>query len=73
MTVNSPCIRVCCLDDDDVCLGCYRTLNEITGWAAMSEPDKSECLSRCAERQAKDAERRGHWRSWPTPPDPAPR
>jgi len=32
----SPCNRVCTLDDDNVCLGCRRTLREIVGWAGMT-------------------------------------
>ena len=30
--VRSPCISHCCLDDDDICLGCFRHIDEITGW-----------------------------------------
>ncbi|MBT2912746.1 DUF1289 domain-containing protein, partial [Vibrio anguillarum] len=25
---KSPCIRQCCLDEMDICLGCFRSLNE---------------------------------------------
>ncbi len=32
---QSPCIRACTLDTDtDICLGCYRTLAEITAWSS---------------------------------------
>ncbi|WP_153020625.1 DUF1289 domain-containing protein [Pseudomonas sp. BMS12] len=31
-TVESPCRRQCCLDDQDRCLGCGRTLAEILEW-----------------------------------------
>lgn len=27
-----PCVRVCCLNDKDVCIGCYRSLEEIKLW-----------------------------------------
>ncbi|EKO3464267.1 DUF1289 domain-containing protein [Vibrio fluvialis] len=37
--VPSPCIRNCCLDDNDVCLGCFRTLEEILAWTRSSEPE----------------------------------
>lgn len=30
--ISSPCIRNCCLDNEDVCLGCFRSLPEIIGW-----------------------------------------
>jgi predicted Fe-S protein YdhL (DUF1289 family) len=31
----SPCLSICTLDDDNVCMGCLRTLHEIKGWALM--------------------------------------
>ena len=30
--VKSPCIEVCSLNSEDVCIGCYRTANEIIEW-----------------------------------------
>ncbi|WP_263143945.1 DUF1289 domain-containing protein [Pseudomonas sp. RIT-PI-AD] len=33
----SPCVRQCCLDDAQVCLGCGRTLDEIREWRAASD------------------------------------
>lgn len=48
--VASPCVRLCTLDDHDVCLGCGRTLLEITGWTKMSAPDKAACVARARER-----------------------
>lgn len=35
-TVQSPCVRICTLDDDDVCIGCGRTLKEIKRWNSYS-------------------------------------
>lgn len=32
----SPCVRRCCLDDHDICLGCGRTLDEILAWGEAS-------------------------------------
>ena len=28
-----PCVRLCCLDEQDVCLGCHRTLEQINNGA----------------------------------------
>lgn len=42
--VESPCQRRCCLDDDDTCVGCGRTLNEIRAW---SESDTAQRLAIC--------------------------
>ncbi len=48
----SPCVRICCLDDDNVCIGCGRTLDEIRRWSEMPEWDKREVLRQAAERRA---------------------
>jgi predicted Fe-S protein YdhL (DUF1289 family) len=36
----SPCILICTLDDDKHCLGCGRTLAEITAWSGMSAEEQ---------------------------------
>ena len=48
----SPCVRICCLDDNDVCLGCGRTLDEIRRWSEMSDAQKRLTVEQAAERQA---------------------
>ncbi len=51
----SPCVRNCCLDDDNVCLGCGRSLDEIVSWSTADDTEKRAILSRsrlrAAERQ----------------------
>ena len=32
----SPCLSICTLDEDSVCMGCLRTLDEIKTWALKS-------------------------------------
>ncbi|WP_435236887.1 DUF1289 domain-containing protein [Psychromonas sp. PT13] len=48
---ESPCVRSCCLDGNDVCLGCYRTLNEILNWVKSPEQDKQLIISNCEFRK----------------------
>lgn len=48
--VRSPCISVCVLDDEDICMGCYRSAAEITDWVMMSNDEKREVLRRSRER-----------------------
>ena len=50
-SVPSPCVRNCCLDDQDICLGCYRSITEITGWSAADNHQRSEILLRCSLRR----------------------
>jgi uncharacterized protein len=59
--LESPCIRNCCLDEQDICLGCYRSIQEITGWSQASDINKQEILTRCAQRKEKAKQR---WRSY---------
>jgi predicted Fe-S protein YdhL (DUF1289 family) len=46
----SPCVRNCCLDDDNVCMGCGRSLAEIVQWGTASDADKTAILARSRER-----------------------
>lgn len=50
-SVTSPCVRNCCLDDQDICLGCYRSITEITGWSAADNHQRNEILKRCELRR----------------------
>jgi uncharacterized protein len=47
---DSPCISICVLDDDDICMGCYRSAEEITDWFMASKEQKRECLRKAKER-----------------------
>jgi predicted Fe-S protein YdhL (DUF1289 family) len=38
--VASPCIRLCTLDDQDVCLGCFRSMAEICAWSRASNDER---------------------------------
>ena len=51
LTVKSPCVRNCCLDLDDICLGCFRHLDEITGWQAFSNEEKNAVVLHCQKRR----------------------
>jgi predicted Fe-S protein YdhL (DUF1289 family) len=46
-TIKSPCIRHCCLDGDDVCVGCYRTITEIMDWQKSTQSEKLYILANC--------------------------
>lgn len=52
--IQSPCINVCRMQDH-LCLGCYRTLDEIAQWSQMSDADKRHVLSKVASRSAGEA------------------
>lgn len=46
----SPCVRNCCLDEANVCMGCGRSLEEIVRWSTTSDTDKAAILARSRER-----------------------
>jgi len=58
ISIESPCVRNCCLDDDDVCMGCFRTLDEIKDWASSSEQQKLNVLESCLRRKQIKQQRR---------------
>ena len=47
---RSPCVSICALDADDICIGCYRSANEITDWFLADEKEKEAILERARER-----------------------
>ena len=47
---ESPCISVCLLDENDICVGCYRSADEITDWFMADADEKREILARAGER-----------------------
>ncbi len=51
--IESPCVRNCCLDDKDVCLGCFRTLEEIKSWGA-APPQLRQAIIRNADLRKKE-------------------
>lgn len=50
--IKSPCVRNCCLDDYDVCVGCGRTLEEILIWGSAEPDEKRRILNRISQHEA---------------------
>jgi len=49
--VRSPCVNVCALNQNDVCIGCQRTGEEIRCWSTMTDAERQEVLLKVAERE----------------------
>ena len=49
--VQSPCVRNCCLDDGDTCLGCFRSLEEIKEWGIVDNYRRREILQNARHRK----------------------
>jgi len=48
---DSPCIRSCCLDEVDVCIGCGRHVQEILRWSQAGPEERQAILGRAAARR----------------------
>lgn len=50
--ITSPCTRNCCLDLEDICLGCFRHITEICGWNLYTHVEKLDVLEATEKRKA---------------------
>jgi len=48
----SPCILICTLDDDKRCVGCGRSLEQISGWALMNKDEQWAVIDELAARES---------------------
>jgi predicted Fe-S protein YdhL (DUF1289 family) len=51
--IESPCVRNCCLDDRDICLGCFRSLQEIRDWSQATN-ELRESILLLADKRKQD-------------------
>jgi len=43
-------VSICALDEDDICTGCQRSVDEIRRWSCMNNAERRDVLLRCHER-----------------------
>lgn len=48
--VASPCVDICRLDAQGLCIGCRRTIGEISEWSRASEARRREIVDGLAAR-----------------------
>ncbi len=54
--VASPCISVCVMDaSGGLCIGCFRTLDEIAAWSVLDAGAKRAVLAALPARRARSA------------------
>ena len=46
----SPCVGICRVDGQDVCVGCGRTIDEITQWSRSDDAHRVRINALAAER-----------------------
>ena len=53
---SSPCIGICSVDDlSGLCVGCFRTMDEISQWWDMNDIERNKVTRQLAERQMENA------------------
>jgi predicted Fe-S protein YdhL (DUF1289 family) len=58
--IESPCVKICVLHPEArICLGCYRTADEIAGWSRMSRDERRSLMEVLPERKSLLPGRRG--------------
>ena len=50
--IETPCVQICVMDEDGLCAGCARTLNEIAGWGTFSTEQRHAVMSTLSARRA---------------------
>ena len=55
--VSSPCVRNCCLNAEDICIGCFRHINEILAWTNYKTDEKRVVVNTCIQRRASAEEK----------------
>ncbi len=55
----SPCKKICVVDrNESICVGCFRTLDELGRWTAMSKDERLQIKDELAERERRYREAR---------------
>jgi predicted Fe-S protein YdhL (DUF1289 family) len=49
--VQSPCINVCELGENNICSGCFRSLDEIARWGYANHEDRRKIVSSAMQRK----------------------
>ncbi len=58
--VESPCVRICVVHPtEQICTGCYRTLDEIARWSRMDSSERAEIMDALPARKPRLSKRRG--------------
>ena len=55
--INKPCIKRCSLNEEEICLGCFRTFNDMLLWNKASKEEKQEMLNSAKKRKMEHAKK----------------
>jgi predicted Fe-S protein YdhL (DUF1289 family) len=58
--IASPCVKLCVVHPDErICVGCLRSIDEISGWSRMTHEERAEVMAELPARAPRLAKRRG--------------
>ncbi|MEO1676680.1 MAG: DUF1289 domain-containing protein [Pseudomonadota bacterium] len=58
--IESPCIKICQIHPGErICVGCFRTINEIGMWSVMSADERRAVMDDLPNRAPRVKRRRG--------------
>lgn len=58
--IESPCIKLCVIHPEErICTGCYRSIEEITGWARKTPEERRAIMEELPSRAPRLKKRRG--------------
>ncbi len=57
--IDSPCIKNCCLDENDICMGCFRSLDEILNWTKVDDTLRQQFLKNAQQRKLHHQQEQG--------------
>ena len=58
--IESPCIKLCVIHPESrLCAGCYRSIEEIAAWSAMSTEARAAVMADLPQRAPSAPARRG--------------
>ena len=58
--VESPCVKTCVIHPAErICVGCFRTIDEITAWSKMSPEARRAVMAELPDRAPRLTQRRG--------------
>jgi uncharacterized protein len=58
--VESPCVKLCVVHPEArICIGCYRSIDEITIWSRLTHEARAELMAELPNRASQLTKRRG--------------
>ena len=51
--IPSPCISVCSMNEEDLCIGCHRNSRAIRDWMLMDDTERYEVIEIASQRAKK--------------------